>query len=162
MHRSLVGVALALGLALTLAGCAGSSETAGPPFAQAAATLPPVPPGESRIFFYRWVQPYELQAPTTVSLNGKPTGISWVGTTFYRDVPPGTYHITVFSPGAYPNQFKTVTVAAGSTLYVRIQPMIDWSRLQCNDHCEIDTFAVMLDDQQSARQQMLPLTLIRG
>jgi len=155
---------LVLLLAVALMACVGQSDTGGPPFGQAAATLPPVPPGETRIFFYRWNQPYEILSPTTVFLNGQPVGISWVATTFYRDVAPGTYEIKVFSPGYYPNQFKTVTVAAGETVYVRVIPMLTWSQMICDGGggCQLDTFAVAIENPATAPQDMQSLRLIRG
>jgi hypothetical protein len=159
MHKGICGVFLAAALALF--GCA-SAETSGPPFATAAATLPPIPPGETRLFFYRQLLQYDLLAPTRVYLNNQRVGTSWIGTTFYRDVAPGVYHITVDSPGVYPNQFKTVATRAGETLYVRVIPMIDWSMLLCAQMCEIDTFAVSVENPQSAQQQMRELPLIRG
>jgi hypothetical protein len=156
---------LALLLAILVTACTGVSDTGGPPFGQAVATLPPIPPGETRIFFYRWNQPYDILSPTTVSLNGKPVGVSWVGRTFYRDVPPGTYEITVFSPGYYPNQFKTVTVKAGETVYVRIIPMQVWSQMICDGGeagCQLDTFVVEVANPATAPQEMQGLPLIRG
>lgn len=152
---------LLLFAALTLFGCT-ASETSGPPFAAALATLPPVPAGETRMFFYRQLQPYGLLAPTAVYLNGRRVGVSWIGTTFYRDVSPGTYHITVDSQGAYPNQFKTIRVKPGDTVYVRVIPLTVWSQLLCPFGCQIDTFAVEVENPQLAQQEMQALPLIRG
>ena len=39
---------------------------AGPALRRRAAGLPPIPPGEARIFFYRWLEPYECTAATAV------------------------------------------------------------------------------------------------
>lgn len=154
---------LALAL-LALAGCA----PAGPPFASAGATLPPVPQGEARIYFYRWLEPYETVAPSTVMLNGAPVGVSETGAILYRDVAPGQYTISVESRGVYPNQFKTVTLAAGQTTYVRIESFRAW----CNDSggglnggtsggC-YDTFVVQVIDPAVALGEMRDLRLIRG
>ncbi len=102
-------------LLLGLAGCA----PAGPPFASVAATLPPVPAGTARIFFYRWLEPYETLTPTTAFLNGAPVGVTEPGAVLYRDVSGGQYTIAVKSEGVFPDQFKTVTVKPGDTVYVR-------------------------------------------
>ena len=154
---------------LTLALLAlGACAPAGPPFATVAATLPPVPPGEARVYFYRWLEPYETTAESTVILNGVPAGISQTGAAFYRDVAPGRYTISLTSRGVYPNQFKTVELAAGQTAYARIESFRAW----CNDSggglnggssagC-YDTFVVELIDPAVALGEMRDLSFIRG
>jgi len=146
----------------------GGCAPAGPPFASAAATLTPLPQGEARIYFYRWLEPYETVAPSTVMLNGAPVGVSETGAVLYRDVAPGQYTISVFSRGIYPDQFKTVTLTAGESAYVRIESLRDW----CNDSgggldggtsggC-YDTFVVEIIDPAVALGEMRDLRLIRG
>jgi len=155
-------------LALALAGL-GACAPAGPPFASIAASLPPVPQGEARVYFYRWLEPYETTAESAVMLNGAPVGVSQTGAAFYRDVEPGRYTISVASRGIYPNQFKTVQLAAGQTAYVRIESLRAW----CNDSgggntgggggagC-FDTFVVELIDPAVALGEMHDLWYIRG
>ena len=79
--------AAAAALALMLLGLAGCAP-AGPPFASVAASVPPVPQGEARLYFYRWLEPYETVAESTVMLNGAPVAVSQTGAVFYRDVHP--------------------------------------------------------------------------
>ncbi len=145
-------------LLLALAAC-----SAGPPFAAVEATLPPLPQGESRIFFYRWLEPYETRSFSTVYLNGQPVGVSQPGAVFFRDVAPGTYFVSVFSPGRYPDQFKTIALAPGQVAYIRIASLRSWN--QCSglvDNCNTDTFVVDVMAPAAARAEMARLPLIRG
>jgi hypothetical protein len=63
-------------LLLGLVACAGPS---GVPFPEVAATIPPIPSGEGRIYFYRDYEPYESLALTEVFLNGATAGVSGGG-----------------------------------------------------------------------------------
>lgn len=162
MMKATAAAALALVL-LALVGCA----PAGPPFASVAASVPPVPQGAARLYFYRWLEPYETVAETTVRLNGAPVAVTQTGAVLYRDVAPGVYTISVQSQGVYPNQFKTVTLSPGETGYVRIESLRSW----CNDSgggkggtsegC-YDTFVVELIDPAVALGEMRNLWFIRG
>jgi hypothetical protein len=149
---------LLLALASALLGCA-----EGPRFAQVAATVPPVPAGAARIFFYRWLEPYETLSWTPVYLNGATVAVSQPGTVLYRDVPPGTYAIAVRSEGVYPGQFKTVAVGPGQVLYVRIESLSSWysggGPLRDWQH---DTFVVNLVDPETAGRETQDLRYIPG
>jgi hypothetical protein len=160
-------VALVLVL-LAFGGC----EPPGPPFATAAATIPPPAQGMARIFFYRWLEPYETTAPTTVSLNGKPAGLSELGTVLYRDVAPGQYTISVQSDEPYPFQFKTVVLEPGEVAFARIESLQSWS--SCGGGggggdgtggsvtgCRT-TFVVVMMDPRVAQYEMRDLRFIRG
>lgn len=105
----------------------GLAESAGPP------------PGDARIWIYRTYDPYVAQETPYVLINGRIAGISWLGSAFYRDVPPGTYTITVSpSRGRDVNQFATVALVAGQTVYVKVDAS-NWWAPACRN-CEIDTF----------------------
>ena len=91
---------------------------AGPVLAQPAA--PPPAPDRARIYFYRPVSGVATPIWTAVYLNGQQVGDSGPGLYFFRDVPPGSYEITLRSQGLYPGQFQTATVRAGDTVYVRV------------------------------------------
>jgi len=159
MRRAAALFACAL---LALAGCA----PAGPPYDSVAATIPSVPQGAARIYFYRWLEPYETLAATPAMLNGTPVGVTRIGTIFYRDVAPGRYTISVRSQGLYPNQFKTVTIAAGQTMYVRIESLRTW--VICGGSVEGgssscgDTFTVEIIDPAVAQAEMSGLQFIHG
>jgi hypothetical protein len=145
-------------LLLVLAGCA-----PGPRFGQVAGTLPPVPSGDARLFFYRWLEPYETLSWTPVYLNGAPVGVSRPGSVFYRDVPAGTYAIVVRSEGIYPNQFKTVAVGPGQAVYVRIDSLSSWARGGAvRREWEENTFVVDLVEPDVARREMQELDYIQG
>ena len=150
-------------LVVALAGCAPE----GPPFASVAGMLPPVPSGEARIFIYRWLEPYETLSWTEAFLNGQPIGATHPGTVLYRDVPQGVYTISVHSDGAYPNQFKTVTLKPGNVIYVRVESISSWSVCGggkgggSGEGCW-STFVVQIVDPQTAGAEMSRLPLIPG
>jgi hypothetical protein len=100
---------------------------AGPAPARAA-TAPLAPPaaGYGRIWIYRYYEPYQSLQTPYVRLNGQIVGVSQASGSFYRDVPAGTYHVTVDSLGRDVDQFTTVGVAPGQTVYVQIQVSRYW------------------------------------
>lgn len=102
-----------------LAGCA-------PPPPVSAAAIPPLPSGKARIWFYRANELYVSLDRPYIRLNGRVAGISEPGGVFYRDVSPGSYHVTVDSYGTAPYQFVTVGVAPGQTLYVQVEVLKSW------------------------------------
>ena len=125
--------------ALALAGCIAQNPDL-PVFATAEPTLPPLAPGMARLFFYRLLEPYQHTLGITVLLNEKPAGFARDGTVLYRDVPASRYFVSVASDNPYPDQFKTVQVAAGQTWYFRIESFSGWSCLRSG--CRGDTFAL--------------------
>lgn len=104
---------LLLSMMLVLGGCASAP-------AVSAAQIPPIPPGMARVWFYRLDAPYITQARPYVRLNGTPIGISEDGGSFYRDVPPGQYYVTVDSYGVDINQFPHVILVPGQTAYFQV------------------------------------------
>ena len=82
------GAALALSL-VVLAGIPGSARAANPDQA------PPVPAGQSRVWFLRQLLPGTIVTPPEVYVNGAPIARSAQGTVFYRDFAPGRYAFTV-------------------------------------------------------------------
>ncbi|MGH7088130.1 MAG: hypothetical protein ACREFQ_04455 [Stellaceae bacterium] len=160
--------AVCLLVLLALAACA----PAGPPYATVAGNLPPIPAGTARIFFYRWLEPYETLAPTQAYLNGREVGVTEPGAVFYRDVPPGEYTVAVRSDEPYPNQFKTVVLKPRDIAYARIESLKSWS--SCGGGgggddggggsvtgCR-DTFVVVMVSPRVAQYEMSNLTFIRG
>src|SRR5579864_612049 len=73
---------------------AAASCAQAPPAASYA--IPPVP-AQARIWFYRDLSVYSSLAEPYIRLNGAPVGVSQPGGAFYRDVPPGHYHISADS-----------------------------------------------------------------
>ena len=115
--------AVALAVLTSLSACAGGGGPTGPTFAQVAAQVPPVPPDRARIFFYRAYEPYESLARPDILLNGKVAGVSEPGGVFYRDVTPGEYRVAVDHDALYANENKTVSLAGGSTAFVKIESL---------------------------------------
>src|SRR5262245_54377520 len=70
----------------------------------AAATIPPIPRGEARIWVYRTYEPYADNGLPAVYANGATIGWAQLGGAFYRDLAPGHYHMTVWSIGVDFNQ----------------------------------------------------------
>jgi hypothetical protein len=114
-------VVLALFLSLVaLAGCA-RNPTVG------SISVSPIPEREARIWFYRIYLPSETLNMTKVSMNGAYAGYAQLGGAFYRDVPPGTYHIEVESYGRDYNQSTNVALVAGQEVYIRVESLRSWA-----------------------------------
>ena len=145
--------ALAIAPAVLLQACASGPPP--PPFASVADQLPPVPAAQARIFFYRYYQIYVSMARPYIRLNGKHVAISEPGGVLYRDVDPGTYLISVDSQGLYPDQNKTVALAAGQTLYVRVDSVRGYNA--GFEGYDPEDFAVTLIEPDRARADMLSL-----
>ena len=152
-------------LLVALAGC-----TSGPRFASVAATLPPIPPGEARIFIYRVVEPYETQATAEAYLNGRPTALTEPGTVLYRDVPPGVDTISLESGRPTSDQSQRVTLKPGEEAYIRLGTLSNVSacggltRGQSgggSNGCA-DAFYLQVIDQERALVEMRSLPLIPG
>ena len=90
-----------------------------------AVAIPPVPPGEARIWIYRNDTPQDSQERPYLRLNGQVAGIAEPDGAFYRDLPPGHYRVSVDSYGApYANQFAEIDLgAAGETAFVEVSSM---------------------------------------
>ena len=144
---------LILAAALGLAACAGGGEPAGARFAQVAAQIPPVPPDRARFFFYRDYSLYDSTQRPAITLNGQPVAISEIGGVSYRDEPPGTYVISVPYSAIYPYKDKTVTVASGQTVYVKIQSNVFYPNITLADF-QWDIFVVVLVDPAQAQQEI--------
>jgi hypothetical protein len=139
-------------LLLALAGCLGPTA---PYYPQVATTIPPVAPGQGRIYFYRDYEPYESVSRPYLYLNRQVVGISIPGGVFYRDVLPDTYEVSVYSPGAFPNQFKTIAVKPGDVFYAKIQSLRSWySSSGVFRTFERDTFVVAIMDPNQARAEL--------
>jgi hypothetical protein len=78
---------LALALLLVLPGCA-----SGPRFAEVRDTVPPLAPGNGRIYFYRTMTMGAAVQPP-VKLDGTKVGIAKPRGLFFVDRPPGSYQI---------------------------------------------------------------------
>jgi hypothetical protein len=84
------------------------------------------PSGYARIWIYRYYEPYESLDTPSVRFNGQIVGVSEPSGSFYRDVAPGEYYVTVDSLGEDVNQFARVGVAAGQQIYILVQVSRYW------------------------------------
>src|SRR6266705_5857587 len=75
--------------------------------------IPPIPPGEARVWFYRDLGIYETLERPYIRMNGGVVGISEPGGTFYRDVAQGNYHVSVDSYIPQVNATREVYLAPG-------------------------------------------------
>ena len=106
--------AVALGLAV-LTGAVAPTLAANPNQA------PPVPPGQSRVWFVRQLLPGSIVTPPTVYVNGAPIARSAQGTAFYRDFAPGRYAFTVENCTQHPNTGQTMTLQPNAQYAIEIQ-----------------------------------------
>ena len=134
--------------ALVASGCAETARIG-------AAAIPPVPNGDARIWIYRSFDPSESLNVATVTINGAVTGYAQPGGgAFYRDVPPGQYHVAVYSYGVDFNQSSNVDLAAGQVAYVKIETLNAWTTEGDRTTYQRDTFYARLIPPQLARAEM--------
>jgi len=100
---------------LTVMGCA-QAPTASYP-------ISPIPSQAARIWFYRDASAYDGKESRLIRLNGAVVGQSQVGDAFYRDVPPGHYHLTVDTVVTDRTQEADVDLAAGQQAYAKIMSL---------------------------------------
>ena len=141
-------------LLVAATGCAQPSATT--------AAIPPVPPGQARVWIYREFIPSESLNMTAVSMNNAYVGYSRLGSAFYRDVPPGQYHIAVASWGVDVNQSANVDLAAGQEAFVKIESLRSWSSTGERNEIERDTFYARLIPPQIARADLAQTTFDGG
>ena len=142
--RNIASVPATIAFLLTLASCA-------PLPATSSVTIPPISTGKARLWFYRDYEPYETLARPYLRLNEQVAGISEAGGTFYRDVAPAHYSVTVDSAGRDVNQFAEVDLAAGQEAYTKILSLRSWLADDCIAWAGCDTFYVRLMPAEAAR-----------
>jgi hypothetical protein len=110
---------LAVGFALLLMA---TTSCAQPPSA-APYLGAPIPPGMARVWFYRDLNPNDVMAQAYIRLNGAAVGVSEPGGAFYRDVPPGRYHIHVDSYVDDLHNDGDVALTPGTEAYAKVLPL---------------------------------------
>jgi hypothetical protein len=144
----LLRIAALLGMA-TIAACARN-----PPVGSV--SVPPIPPGEARVWFYRVYLPSDTLNMTKVTMNGVYAGYAQLGGAFYRDVPPGIYHVEVESYGKDFDQSTNVALVPGQDAYVKIESLDSWSTLVGAGYAAArDTFYARLMLPQIARSEIV-------
>lgn len=149
-------------LLLVLAGFAapapGSAAAAAPP-----PGAPPLSPGMARLWIYREYEPYQSLSTPYVRLNGAIVGVSEAVGAFYRDVPPGTYTITVDCEGRDVNQFATIAVVPGQQAFIKILSLRGWeSSGGGKNEAERDTFYTWEMPPQTAAAEIAQMPIYRG
>jgi hypothetical protein len=131
------------------------------------AQIPPIPSAMARVWFLRgWDAPsgqsYVFAAEPVVYADGAPVGNLRVGTSFYRDFPPGAYTFTVQPFGLPTPQATTLQLAAGTQNYMQAQWVASWQF----GYPEVDfsfapnTFAIFPMSPQVAQAYLPTLTYL--
>ncbi len=155
LSRRLLLAAAALA-AFTAGGCAHGPSVA-------SATIPPIPPGKARIWIYRNFDPSESLNVARVSINGAFAGYAEPGGgAFYRDLPPGRYHVAVGSYGIDTDQSSNVELAAGQEAYVRIETLNAWTTGGDLNSFKRDTFYARLAPARLARAEIASVRFYGG
>ena len=137
---------LVSGILLIATGCAE------PPATAKVTTAAPVPVGQARIWFYREWLPSESLNVANIDVNGSYFGSVANGSAFYRDVPPGHYHIAPVSYNRDFNQNRDVDLASGQQVYVKILSSQSWDGACRN--CVRDTFYAWVIPQEVAQAEI--------
>jgi hypothetical protein len=126
--------------------------------------IPPLPPGEARIWFYRDYEPHADKGRPAVALNGTFAGIAELGGAFYRDVPPGHYTATVETYGIDFNQVANLDLGSGQEAYVKIVSSPSWFGYNNADkHAfERPTYYAWLIPTDAARAEVAHLAFYGG
>jgi hypothetical protein len=103
-------------LCLALLGLGGSPALAASP-----EQAPPIPPGQSRVWFLRQLLPGTIVTPPTVYVNGAPIARSAEGTAFYRDFAPGQYAFTVENCLPQARTGQTMTLQPNAQYAIEVQ-----------------------------------------
>jgi hypothetical protein len=94
--------------------------------AQSPASLPPVVANGARIWFYQDGSPSDGLGVAVIRLNGNAAGLSQTNSSFYRDIAPGHYHISLDNPVNDINQTADIDIAPGQTAYIKIATLDNW------------------------------------
>ena len=106
-------------LLLATAACSDLPKTA-------SVTIPPIPPGDARVWFYRPIDAYDSMATPYIRMNQAVVGVSQIGGASYRDVPPGQYLVAVDSYLTAPDQTRNVYLFPGRQMYFKIVCLRNW------------------------------------
>ena len=119
----------------------------------------PVPAGQARIWFYRTWLPSESLNLANIEMNGVYFGSVENGGAFYRDVPPGTYHIVpeswAHNPNTTPSQDTNVAVVPGQQVYIKILDLTSWATsVSLSKNFQRDAFWAYLIPPQVAQAEI--------
>ena len=111
-----------------------------------------MPADRARIYFYRAYEPDKSVAGPDITPSGKVAGVSEPGGVFYRDVPPGEYRVAASHDPFYADEDKTLSLAAGSTAFVKIESIRGYD--SGNHTYDPDTFVVAVVDPTDGQRDI--------
>jgi hypothetical protein len=119
----------------------------------------PIPAGQSRIWVYRNWLPSESLNLANIFVNDVYFGSVENGGAFYRDVPPGRYHIFAESwahnPNTTPNMDTNVAVVPGQQAYIKVVDLTSWATsVSVSRNFQRDAFWVWLIPPQVAQAEI--------
>jgi hypothetical protein len=117
-------------------------------------SVPPIPANEGRVWVYRDYIPSESLNMTEVTMNGVYAGYSQLGGAFYRDLPPGVYHVAVESYGKDFDQSTNIALVPGEQVYIKIESLRSWSSFGLRTEIGRDTFYARLIPTELARAEI--------
>jgi len=118
MSRRPVHAAAAI-LLLIMAACSQLPTTA-------SVTIPPIPAGEARVWFYRPIDAYDSLNTPYIRMNDAIVAISQPAGASYRDVPAGQYHIAVDSYLNSPQQDQNVALVPAQEIFIKVVSLREW------------------------------------
>jgi hypothetical protein len=87
--------------------------------------VPTIPPGDARVWFYRDAVIYDSQQQPYILMNGTIVGVSQPVGSFYFDVKPGFYHVTVQQYLDAPEEAANIDLTPGQQAYLEIVSLYD-------------------------------------
>jgi hypothetical protein len=136
-------------------GCAQPSVTA-------SVSIPPIPAGEARIWFYRAYEPYAGKGLPAIAANGRYVGVAELGGAFYRDVPPGHYVVTVETTGVDFSQIANLDLAPDQESFVKIVSNPQWFSGGSRTEYERPTFYAWRIPNEIAQADVAHLSFYGG
>ena len=131
--------------------------------ARSSVVIPPIPPGQARIWVYSGSQPtspFNYPRMEAITFNGAKVGYEQLGQGFYRNVAPGHYVIAAPSFLALdPSQSATVDLAAGQEAYLKLDGL-GWPN--GGGENMVVEYYVCLMPPQSARTAVAQLSYLSG
>jgi hypothetical protein len=119
----------------------------------------PIPAAQARIWVYRIWLPSESLNLANIDANGVYFGSVENGGVFYRDVPPGTYHIVpeswAHNPSTTPSQATNVAMVPGQQVYIKIVDLTSWAiSVSASRNFQRDAFWAYLIPPQVAQAEI--------
>ena len=116
----------------------------------------PIPAGQGRIWVYRNWLPSESLNLANIEVNGVSFGSVENGGAFYRDVPPGTYHVFAQSWAHDPKSMDTnFALVPGEQVYIKVIDLTSWATsVSASKNFQRDAFWAWLIPPQVAQAEI--------